>query len=149
MFALAWDRDDKFDRERLDAEHAADAQKPDFQNAYERAYETLDWQPLCRPGESPTLFWFRPVTGRTLHRLIDKDCGALEKSALAFRLGLRRIDNGPSGLDSLDPKLDRDYPDLGPMLGAKTFEQLSMFGYLVVALGNMVIARSSNLSPPR
>ena len=155
-FPLAWEYDDALDRDRFvdakieDETARAEAANVGFVHAYLQCVNTLDWSSLARPGEQPTLYWFRPITGLPRQRLKDLSCGTSEKHGLAFRMGLVRIEHGPT-LPKLDAKVDREYSTLGPMLPRDAFDQLARFesrdGSLVEQLGMFAWTRSTDLLP--
>ena len=158
-FALAWEHDGKLDRERFDAEHAGDVannvpepeRRLGFNDRYLHAARTGDWKSLCKPDESPTLIWFRHVTGETRDRLKDLDVGGHVRAGLAFRLGFARIENGPTGLAKITRTPHPEFRELGLMLNAEVYDQLSGIRYqgssLVLSLGWGAFLRGDMLDP--
>lgn len=142
-FALAWEYDEAFDRSR--ETFAAD---------FERAVETLDFDPLCLPGQKPTLFVFRPIVGMPGRRLLDAEAGFMERTALAFRMALVRIENGDK-IPAVNRVLDPAFGALGPMAQSDLMDFLdgfpllrgAPFAHLVTSLGGMALARSMKQSP--
>jgi hypothetical protein len=66
-------------------------------NTLRVARETGNWQPLIKAGESPTLFWLRPLPGSTRSWLAGyqsrRRLTGQETADIALRLALRKIDN--------------------------------------------------------
>lgn len=66
----------------------------EFHRRFEVAGETGQWDGLIKPGATPTLFVMRQVPGpqwRTFERVAG-ELGGRERSALAFRLALLRVE---------------------------------------------------------
>jgi hypothetical protein len=148
-FALAWEYDPAFDRDAKDEDGNST-----FEHDYRTACETLNWAKLCRPGQVPTLFHFRPLSGMPWRRLLDHEGGLQEKVALTFRLALVSMENA-EGLPEVKRATDLEYPGLGKMASSKLMDALDEMpirasaptGHLVSSLGDLVFRRSSNLSP--
>ncbi len=154
QFTLVSIDDPALDRERLDAEHAADPTKSDFADAFKRAGETQDWSPLLKPNERATVFHFRPLVGKFGQRLQDMvgsgAVGYLEGSGLAFRMAVTQIEGWGPPLPKFERKRDPEFTQLGDMFSTECFAALCerTGNALVVALGMAVINRSQHLSPP-
>lgn len=142
-FALAWEFDDAFDRDR-----------EDFDHAYQVAVETLDFASLCKPGEKPTLFRFRPMSGERARAFQDLELGQAQKLALAFRMMLVKIENFDAPeLPPLEPKVDPQYKQLGKLVNPALVDYLDAlavaagqpFGSIVTSLGALAALRSLGL----
>ena len=81
----------------IDPALALPEDKDERENALRVARETGNWAPLIKPGESPTLFWVRPLPGylqtwirghAQRHQLSGEEAGVI-----ALRLALRRFEN--------------------------------------------------------
>jgi hypothetical protein len=142
-FALAWEHDPALDRAR-----------EAFAHEYKVAVETLSWEALTIPGQRPTMFVFKAIDGDTMLRLLESGIGPVRKTALAFRLALVRVD-GLDGCPEVKRARDSSWPGLPEMLSADAtayFSRLSMahgqqVNALVLALGDIVIARSMGVDP--
>ncbi len=69
----------------------------DRNRRYMQAVNTGNWPALIKPGESPTFFHFEPIHGSALTWMrgeIERQQLSMDECfELAFRLGLRKIDN--------------------------------------------------------
>lgn len=126
-------------------------------NALRVARETGDWSGLIKPGQLPTLFTVRPLSGsmitwlgsqRSRNRLSGQ-----EACELAFRLGLRKIDNfgdfeiefereGAQVLAAVTV-LDALY-DIGRVIGKPNLGR-----ELIAELGGLVIERATESISPK
>jgi hypothetical protein len=143
-YALAYKHDPAFDVERdgYDAE-------------YDRCLITLDFTPITLPGQQPTRFYFRPLTMHEFRKII---AGAHSTMVawVAFRLCLERVENGGADLDKLERLVDGERPNLGELVGMKQTDLIDSAsnalsrpaGEIVANLGDQVIKRCTQLSPP-
>jgi hypothetical protein len=142
-FALAWEHDPALDRSR-----------ETFSHDYQVAVETLNWEPLCIPGQKPTLFHFRAINGSVLRRLMEGGHGVLTGTEFAFRIGLIRVENF-EGCPAVKRGRDPEHPGYGDMAGQDVLNVLDEVpkllgqpaGSLVAALGDLVIKRSTGFDP--
>lgn len=144
-FSLPWRWDPALDSERFETPE-------EYQTAYATACETLDFSSITKPGDTPSLFVFRPLKGSQMRCLLEESSGQIGPSvcALAFRLTLVRVDNFemPDGL-KLDRATAADHPELGPMIKPAVvdyFDALAVaagrdFGSIVTELGGRVMER--------
>lgn len=141
-FALAWERDDAFDTER-----------ESFVNDYLVALETLDWAKLCKPGELPTLFHFRPLSSAQLRAIADAAGGRLATvTALAFRAALVRVENCDA-MPKLVRRIESSYSAVGPLVQQEIVDLLDLhsqlagaeWGSIVSTLGGLVVMRSKGV----
>lgn len=144
-FSLAWRWDPALDTDR-----------EDFEQAFKSARETCDFSGLIKPGEQPTMFVMRAIPGSVVRELMSLDLEVLQSLALAFRIGLVRIDNLdiPSA-PKVERAIDHRYPQLGKMVTSDLADFLDAlaaayrpgFGGILNDIGNEVMRRSLSLSP--
>jgi hypothetical protein len=142
-FALVWEHDPALDRDR-----------ENFDHEYQVCVETLDWSRLCKEGEKPTLFHFRPMKDAVQRALLDMGPGNLTGLSLAFRACLVRVENFPS-CPNVTRKKDPAYPSLGELATDEVIEFLRPIplavgqtsGSIVTALGALALNRCLGLSP--
>jgi hypothetical protein len=140
-FALAYAWDPAFESDR-----------DGYLEEYRRCVETLDFSPLLRAGEQPTLFHFRPLKASELRKL---DLGNVGQAAyLAFRLCLARIENGGS-LEKIDRAVDPGHVELGKILSVRCTDVIDALpvalgrpvGDLITDLGVAVLGRCGDTRP--
>ena len=140
-FALIWEHDDALDRDR-----------ETFAHDYRVAFETLNWEPLIRPGKAPTYFHFRVIKMDVQRRLWDAAIGPMERIETGFRLALTRIDNFPGAPDvarKRHPDL-RQYGESASMEIVQHLDDCARAAGVdspVMALGILALERSKGLSP--
>ena len=161
---IVWRGDPALDRERLDAEHAEDKAaieagdttvvlRPDFDDAYQRAYETQAWDPLVKPGEKATVFTFRLLVGVHGQRLRDMAhsgaVGPSEATGLAFRMGITAVLGWPPRFPPFARAHDKKMNTLGEMLTPECFLALckATGNGCPEALGWLLLTRSSDPLP--
>lgn len=146
---LAWSGDPAFEPERFVIAEGKDAGKPDpaaWREAWRVAVETLDFAPLCKPGQTPTYLSFRPLADMTRRRLLERYHDTLGQLAWAavVRATLVSIDGWPKDAPPLQPVTDPALAELGPIL---TEEVINFLGAIapgaVNELAQAVIARGS------
>ena len=127
-----------------------------FDKAYNNAVETLDFAPLLKPGDAPTVFKMRPIAASKMAELHEATPGLDEgrltgKSAtLAFRMSLMSEPNdlGIDGMPKWSKGSDRDFPTLGALVSIAWCDHLDSFateaGYASItqSLGALAILRS-------
>ena len=151
-FCLAYAADSAFDVDR----YAVDGKPTDesmakYLEEFERCVETQDYEPLCKPGEKPTLFWFRPVKHSEADIIIGLNLGPAASTAI-FRMCLRSIDDPALGQVELKRTADPKLPGLGNVLSIPVLDSLVArtrdFDF-VHFLGNYVFSRSRATAPKR
>lgn len=159
-FALVYEYDDAVERPSfadLDGEALVAAQRA-WAERWNRAVETLQFDELFRPGAQPTRFVFRPLSADDLYRIqeiADSGRKAAAAARVAFRLALRRVENGGDLLADLKRERDQEYPQFRALLSRSQTEICDfipvhvgqLFGHLVNELGSAAFLRSS--SPPK
>jgi hypothetical protein len=134
---------------------AFDTELPDFDDQYKRCLITLDWSTITKPGQRPTMLWFRPIRGGEMRRFISRLDG-MRAALFAVRLALERVDEGGPEFAKIERVIDGDYPEFGLVLSEKQTELLEDASYhlgrtrgeLINMIGGQVLARSTQLSPP-
>lgn len=141
-FALAYAYDPAFDSEQAG-----------YGEAYRRCLETLDFAPITKPGQSPTLFHFRPLAMHEVREIYAMAPGLA--AWVAFRLSLTAVTDGGPELAKLEKTVDSRVAGLGKMLSLKQTEMIEMIsaelgriaGEIVTDLGGAVIARTAAPRP--
>lgn len=129
---------------------AFDTSRPDYERVYARCAERLDFNEIIRPGETPTWFWFAPLSVSQVRRLIDVSSGS-RHFWLAFRMALRRIE----GLDEVERATDAEWAKLGELVKVDLCDSLEEVPRrlgrppfeLINDLGAQVLARAMGPSP--
>jgi hypothetical protein len=133
---------------------ALDHDRPDFDAAYARALETLDFAPLIRAGEQPTWFVFSTPGMSAVRRVMDLTT-SVRHHWLAVRMALRRVEN--FGEFIVEKAADPEYPKAGDLvtvacmdvleaipgaLGRPAFELVNDFGACVLHRGMNIHPKS-------
>jgi hypothetical protein len=144
-FALAWKHDP-----------ALASDLPDFAEQYQRAIETLDFAPLTREGQRPTLFHLKALRGVALEALRASAKGELgpTEAITAFRASLVRLEHA-DGLPELTWTTDHERRDLGRLVSVEWMAMLDAIGTefghpfnsIALQLGMAVLQRSITPSP--
>lgn len=137
--------DPAFDHERYeDGEAGAKRFAEDFQ----RCIETQDYTPLCKPGQTPTLFVFRPLKFSEVDRIVSMQLGN-RATTVIFRLCLRSIQDA-SLAGEIKRTTDPEFKELGAIASQPWLDDLVAkvgdFDF-VHSLGDLVFARSKAPSP--
>lgn len=127
-----------------------------FDLAWVRAIETRQWDEIRKPNGTPTVFWCRPIPGARFRAFLDfvgRDDGGIgghQRTSLAFRLGVTRIENFPAGfkVELVDHLDSRGEPTgLGKVLSEDVIDVLDNADpNIVTVLGAAIL--KNRLSPP-
>jgi hypothetical protein len=128
-FSLIWENDPAIDFDKYKEEHADASGKTSIRiNAeklaadYYVAFDTLNFMPMLKEGEKPSLFRFEPIAAsrlRELHRVERPVDGQITKIAasLAFRMALVAFDDvAIDGMPKFQRATDPRYPTLGSLV---------------------------------
>lgn len=158
-FALAYPFDSAFETDRyvepgMDDDAKAAAEKR-YMDEFRRCVETQDYKPLCRAGESPTIFRFRTLRPTEVDKMMAVAGEDGSPSWLAFRLGLVSVENA---IDEFTKFEKGKNPRLQSFDNMVTPKSMDVYGAasllcgrpaneLVYLLGSIVIERSTTPSP--
>lgn len=139
--------DPAMDRERFETEE-------DYLKAYAQCAERLDFASLIKPGKTPALFHFEPVSASWVRKLRDVATDDTNRYWLVFRAALTRVDHAPE-LPAIERRTDADYPTLGPLVTRKAMDVLDVVSSefqrppfdVPTSLGIYVLNRSLGPSP--
>lgn len=155
---LAYAYDPAFDVGRYKAPgvEAEDADKKWLAD-YEKAVETLDFQPLCVPGQTPTIFRFRPLKAREFDMLGRLGADEGSPAMVVFRCCLEGVENAHADLTGFKKSVDPSLEAFGQIVDRKATELFGglseMVGkpmnHLIYMLGNEVVKRHTQPSPSR
>jgi hypothetical protein len=146
-FSLPWSGDS-----------AIDSSVEDFDDKFRQCRETLNFSPLIKPGETPTMFVFKAIRGPEMEALrATSKNGEFSptEAILAFRMALIRVDNA-DGFPKLVKVSDGANRELGLMvadsfmrfLDAQATEHWgNAFNGVASELGTGVFLRSISPSP--
>ena len=136
--------DHEAERFGADKEAAAKA----FAEEFQRCMETQDYSSLCKPGQTPTIFWFRPLKFSEVDRVVSMQLGN-RATTVIFRLCLKQIADA-SLAGEIKRTTDHEFKELGSMVSASWLDDLVAkvgdFDF-VHSLGDLVFARSKAPSP--
>jgi hypothetical protein len=120
----------------LDApdERASEPEVREWQEKLARARETGQWDSLLKPGQEPTRFVMRQLTGSQRRELMDllEDSsrgGGMGKTAILFRAAVKRVDN----LGATEVKHHRD-PETGLSFKIATPEIVNVLDDISMAI---------------
>jgi hypothetical protein len=132
---LAWSGDPAFNVAKFEVKGKwTEKSAAAWSAAFRVATETLDYTPLLKPGETPTLFHFLPMAFMQRQRLLDRYSLSLGNvaDAMIWRMCLLDVEGWPEGAPSLvERAVDAQAPELGNVLAEEIVEVVASFGTLV------------------
>jgi len=126
-----------------------------LEGPFRSASERLDYAAITKPGDSPTLFYCRPLTDSETRRI--RGIGSIsdiQLAALVVRITLQRVENGGE-LAKIERKQDPEFPYFGKLISLPYMELLGgvsvalgrFQGEITNQIGLQVFERSLNLDP--
>jgi hypothetical protein len=129
---------------------ATDEQKADRERRIETARETGRWEDVLVPGETPTIFGMRPLTGEQYGDLLSRLVAGEKRFAVfvtAFRLALVDARGIPD-----DVKVEfTDHPTYGRIAATTFLEKAGIVGSLAASimfeLGELAFNKARSVDP--